>query len=209
MVPQLFWDVDTQYDFMMPDGKLYVAGAEEIIPNLSQLTRFAREHRIPIWGSVDYHNPDDPEISDQPDFLKTFPLHCVKDTPGQQKIEATSPLNPLWIDSHLLEVQELHELLNSHQGEVIFRKQRFDVFTNPNVIPALNFLGPQHIFVYGVALDVCDFYAVEGFLKMNRFQLTLIEDATKPIHPDQAGKLLEKWQKQGVRIAKTEEIVRE
>ena len=27
----LFWDVDTQYDFMRPEGKLYVPGAEEII----------------------------------------------------------------------------------------------------------------------------------------------------------------------------------
>jgi nicotinamidase-related amidase len=28
----LFWDVDTQFDFMQPQGKLYVPGAETIIP---------------------------------------------------------------------------------------------------------------------------------------------------------------------------------
>ena len=30
----LFWDVDTQFDFMHPAGKLYVPGAETIISNL-------------------------------------------------------------------------------------------------------------------------------------------------------------------------------
>ncbi len=28
----IFWDVDTLYDFMRADGKLYVPGSEEIIP---------------------------------------------------------------------------------------------------------------------------------------------------------------------------------
>jgi nicotinamidase-related amidase len=30
----LFWDVDTQFDFIHPVGKLYVPGAETIISNL-------------------------------------------------------------------------------------------------------------------------------------------------------------------------------
>ena len=47
----LFWDVDTQFDFMYPDGKLYVPGAETIIPNLQCLTSFAAQHQIPIVAS--------------------------------------------------------------------------------------------------------------------------------------------------------------
>jgi nicotinamidase-related amidase len=34
MARVIFWDVDTQYDFMRADGKLYVPDAEHIIPNL-------------------------------------------------------------------------------------------------------------------------------------------------------------------------------
>ena len=32
MARVIFWDVDTQYDFMQPDGKLSVPGAQDIIP---------------------------------------------------------------------------------------------------------------------------------------------------------------------------------
>jgi len=65
----IFWDVDTQYDFIMPDGKLYIQGAEEILPNLSLLTSFARRNDIQVLGSIDYHTLYDPEISSDPDFL--------------------------------------------------------------------------------------------------------------------------------------------
>ncbi len=203
----IFWDVDTQYDFMMPDGKLYVPEAETIIPNLEKLTRYARKNGIPILGSVDYHSPTDPEISDNPDFRETFPPHCLKGEPGQEKIEATRPLKPLWIDSTPMEEETLRRLIFEHDGEIIFRKQRFDVFSNPNVIPALNIVQPERIVVYGVALDVCDKYAIEGFLKIGKYDLWLVEDATKPIYKEEAQKLLDEWSKKGVRIVKTSDIV--
>jgi nicotinamidase/pyrazinamidase len=52
MAETIFWDVDTQVDFMLPDGKLYVPGAEQIISRLEALTLYARDHLIPILGSV-------------------------------------------------------------------------------------------------------------------------------------------------------------
>lgn len=203
----LFWDIDTQYDFMFADGKLYVPNAEEIIPNLAKLTKFARKENILNWGSVDYHNPGDPEISDHPDFFNTFPLHCEKDTAGQEKIEATKPINPLWIDSEPIDHQKLEMQIKKHTGEVFFRKQRFDVFTNPNVIPALEIIKPADIYVYGVALDVCNAYAIEGFLKMKKFNIHLLYDATKPIHEEQGKKLIRKWKSRGVEMITTQKLL--
>jgi len=43
----LFWDVDTQVDFMRADGKLYVPEAESLVPNLKRLTDHAHAHRPP------------------------------------------------------------------------------------------------------------------------------------------------------------------
>ncbi len=203
----IFWDVDTQYDFMMSNGKLYVPGAEEIIPNLEKLTRYAREKSIPILGSVDYHNPDDPEISDQPDFKQTFPPHCLKGEPGQEKIEATRPQSPLWIDSEPIDLDRLKQMVEAHRGEIIFRKQRFDVFSNPNVEPVLAMIRPQAIVVYGVALDVCDMYAMEGFLRIGKYHLYLVEDATRPIDPERGQELIKKWAEKGVHIVQTRDVV--
>jgi nicotinamidase/pyrazinamidase len=203
----IFWDVDTQYDFMMPDGKLYVPGAEEIIPNLSRLTNYAREREIPIFGSADYHKTDDPEISDTPDFHETFPPHCLRGTPGQEKIPATQPRNPLWVESHPYPQGELERAVADHRGEVIFRKQRFDIFSNPNVDRVLDVVQPDEIAVYGVALDVCDAYAIEGFLERGKYRLTLVHDAAKPIYADKGQELVEKWRKEGVQIITTAEMI--
>jgi nicotinamidase/pyrazinamidase len=36
----LFWDVDTQYDFMLPEGRLYVPEAETLIPLIGKIRQF-------------------------------------------------------------------------------------------------------------------------------------------------------------------------
>ena len=56
----IFYDVDTQRDFLLPGGALYVSGADRIIPALAALTTMARENHIRIVCSVDRHFPDDP-----------------------------------------------------------------------------------------------------------------------------------------------------
>ncbi|MCM8780142.1 MAG: isochorismatase family protein, partial [Candidatus Omnitrophica bacterium] len=99
----LFFDVDTQYDFMYPQGKLYVRGAENIIPNLNTLTKFADKSKITIVSSLDAHIKNDPEF-------RQFPQHCVAHTKGQRKISQT---------------------IARHTKQIIIKKCTFDVFSNP------------------------------------------------------------------------------
>ncbi|MCE2433158.1 MAG: cysteine hydrolase [Candidatus Latescibacteria bacterium] len=192
----IFWDVDTQYDFIMPDGKLYVTASEKRLPNLKKLTDHARQRGIPIFGSVDNHQITDPEISDNPDFLETFPPHCIAGTSGQKKVSETQPQNPLWIDPDAQ--GDLIREVQKHRGEIIFRKQRFDVFTNPNVEPVLNAIKPDRIALYGVALDVCNAYAIP---------IQLVLDATQAIDPERGDRMVAEWRRQGVEIVSTDEII--
>ncbi len=206
----IFWDVDTQHDFIVSDGKLYIQGAEAILPKLEVLTEFAREKGVPLLGSVDYHGPHDPEISDKPDFRKTYPPHCLVDTPGQAKVPATSPKDALWIDSRPEDKETLKEQVRQHLGrggEVFFRKQRFDVFSNPNVDTVLEAVRPDRIVVYGVALDVCDRYAVEGLLERRRYRVALVRDATRAIRPEEGERLVQAWASRGVCILTTDQVI--
>jgi nicotinamidase/pyrazinamidase len=81
---KIFYDIDTQHDFMNANGALYVPGAEEIKPNITALTNYARNNRVQIIGSTDVHTENDPEF-------KVFPPHCIKGTYGQEKIIPTKP----------------------------------------------------------------------------------------------------------------------
>ncbi len=206
----IFWDVDTQYDFMMPDGKLYIQGAETVLPRLEALTGLAREKGVPLLGSVDYHTPEDSEISAEPDFKETYPPHCLVGTPGQDRVEATRPKNPLWIDSTPEDKEALKSKVRQHLdrgGEVIFRKQRFDVFSNPNVDTVLDAVRPDRIVVYGVALDVCDRFAIEGLLTRRRYRVALVADATRAIRPEEGDRLVQDWTSRGVSILTTEQVI--
>jgi nicotinamidase-related amidase len=205
---RLFWDVDTQYDFMHADGRLYVPGSEAIIPALKRLTQHAHKHGIRILASADDHLPGHRELSATPDFDETFPEHCMRGTPGQRKISETHLRTPLVIEPEPLPAQWLAARIHNHDGDLLFHKHWFDVFTNPNLLPVLDILAPSAITLYGVALDVCDKYAIEGLLRHRpTISLALVTDATCAIHPDNAPALLADWAARGVRLTTSDEVL--
>jgi nicotinamidase/pyrazinamidase len=191
----LFWDVDTQYDFIFSDGKLYVPAAEDILPQLAKLTRHARQRGIRIVASVDHHGLGDAELAAPPDFRDTFPPHCLAGTPGAEKVDATRARDPLWVDAAPI----AEDAVRGWGGEIVIRKQRFDVFSNPNAERVLAALAPDEVVVYGVAQDVCDRYAIEGLL-LRGYRVAAVRDAMKPIRPEEGARLLDEWAARGVRI---------
>src|SRR6266550_2505247 len=122
MARVIFWDVDTQYDFMHADGKLYVPEAERIITNLQRLTNYAHGHGIRIVASADDHVMGHPEISDSPDWQSTFPAHCMRGTAGQKKIPETALGDPLVIEPARTDAKALADRIRAHQGDVLFHK---------------------------------------------------------------------------------------
>lgn len=199
MTRLIFWDVDTLYDFMRSDGKLYVPGSEEIIPALEALTGFAHTHRVPVVASADNHESSDAEISDTPDWSTTFPPHCMRGTPGQLKIAETTLKDPLVIEPELEDPGALSHRILAHRGDFLLHKRTVDVFTNANVQTLLRTLEPEAIVIYGVATDFCDRYTVEGLLRHSpRSELFLVTDAIRAIYPEKADPLLQSWRERGV-----------
>jgi len=206
----IFWDVDTQYDFMHADGKLYVPEAERIIPNLKRLSDYAHGHAICVVASADDHVASHPEISETPDWRSTFPPHCMRGTAGQKKIPETALRDPLVIEPARVDRHVLADRLRAHKGDILFHKHRFDVFTNENVPAVLDVLNPDDIVLYGVATDVCDKAAVEGLLERRpHTRLFVVTDAVRGIDKDVSDQLLKDWGDEGVRLVKTKEVVEE
>jgi nicotinamidase/pyrazinamidase len=208
MARVIFWDVDTQYDFMKADGKLYVPDAEQLIPNLRKLTDYAHGHGIRIVASADDHERDHPEISATPDFKATFPPHCLRGTPGQRKIPETTLRDPLIVEPEPQDPAALAAKVRAHRGDILLLKHRFDVFTNANALTVIDALDPHDVVLYGVALDVCDKYAIEGLLQHRpHIRIFAVVDAMKPIDRDVGQHLLKEWGEEGVRLVKTSEVV--
>jgi nicotinamidase/pyrazinamidase len=210
MARVIFWDVDTQYDFMHADGKLYVREAERIIDNLKRLTDYAHAHGIRIVASADDHVTGHAEISDTPDWTSTFPLHCLRGTAGQKKIPETALTNPLVVEPARADARGLADRLRAHPGDVLLHKHRFDVFSNENASTVLDVIAPDDIVLYGVATDVCDKAAIEGLLERRpHTRLFVVTDAVKGIDKDVSEQLLKDWGDEGVRLVKTKEVVEE
>ena len=210
MTKLIFWDVDTLYDFMKSDGKLYVPGSEEIIPSLKALTDFAHAHGIPIIAQADNHELSDPEISDAPDWKTTFPPHCMRGTPGQVKIAETRLQNPLVIEPELQDPGALARQVLAHQGDILLHKRALDVFTNANVPTLLRALEPEAVVIYGVATDFCDRYTVEGLLRhWPQAVLYLVTDAVRAIYPDEGERLIAGWIDRGIRMITSRQVLTE
>lgn len=79
---QVFFDIDTQIDFMFPAGALYVPGAEKLLPSISRLNRYAKQHEIPLISTMCAHAENDPEF-------RQWPAHCIVGTVGQLKPAST------------------------------------------------------------------------------------------------------------------------
>src|SRR5919204_4864798 len=206
MPGRIVWDVDTQVDFMLPHGKLYVPGAEETAPAMAQLVAAAREAGIVHVASADDHELTDPEISDEPDWRNTYPPHCLRGTRGAQKIPETEQEDPLPLAEIPFPPGLVPKLVEGRR-EILLLKKNFNVFTNPNTDPLLDALDPEEIVVFGVATDVCDDAAIRGFLARGR-RVHFVEDAARGLDEDRVAACTAAWRRRGVEFTTAHEVVR-
>ena len=195
----ILWDVDTQFDFMLPGGKLYVPGAEETVPAMKRLVDAARVAGIVHVASADDHELTDAEISAAPDFVTTYPPHCLRGTRGARKIPETDQEDPVPLALEQVPDRYLEG------REFLLLKKNFDVFTNPNTDRLLEHLAPDSIVVFGVATDVCDAAAIRGFLERG-LRVRFAEDAARGLDEDRVAMCTTSWREQGVEFTNAEVI---
>jgi len=197
----IFWDVDTQVDFMLPGGKLYVPGAEKLIPNMNRLTDAARQGNVFIVGDACVHAPDDPEFA-------RFPRHCVRGTPGAEIIPETLADRVLLIPNRSDAV--IPEDLSAYQ-QAILEKQTLDVFDNPNTDAVLERVGSftsadAEIYVFGVVTEYCVRLAAKGLLERGR-RVALVRDAIETLNLEDGQKTLQELTSLGARLVTTSQAL--
>ena len=197
----VFWDVDTQRDFMLPGGKLYVPGAEKLIPNLNRLTDESRKDRVFLVSDACIHTPDDPEF-------QRFPPHCVRGTPGAEIIAET-------IAQRFLILPNRREAtvpadLTPYQ-QVILEKQTLDVFDNPlteTVIERLKKFtdADAEFMVFGVVTEYCVRCVGKGLLERGR-RVALVGDAIETLKAEDGHGALAEMKSLGARMVSTREAI--
>ena len=187
----ILWDVDTQVDFMLPDGKLYVPGAEAAAPAMKRLVEAIRAKGIVHVASADDHELTDAEISEEPDYATTYPPHCLRGTRGARKIPETEQDDPVPVTLEALPERYLAG------REFLLLKKSFDVFSYPNTDPLLSTLDPDEIVVFGVATDICDDAAIRDFLQRGR-RVVFVEYAARGLDEERTATCTAFWREGGV-----------
>ena len=191
-----FFDIDTQRDFMLPGGALYVPGAERIIPKLRRLVDCARHHGIFLLSSVDAHTPGDPEFKD-------FPPHCVKGTEGQRKIDDTLLGRPLVLENRPVDRNLVRAV--AQYGQIVVEKQALDVFSNPVAERLVRALPPYAV-VFGVTTEHCVRLAALGLRRLG-IKTAVVSDAVRALGPDSGRAALDEMRQAGVEFTTTEALL--
>ena len=193
----ILWEVDVQADFMLPGGKLYVPGAENILPNIRKLTDAARRNEVFLVSHGCFHPANDPEF-------KQFPPHCVKGTAGAEFVPEALAKSFIRVKNDVK--AKLPEDLSKYQ-EIILEKETLDVFESRHADELVERLGNTAEFVvFGVVTEYCVSLAVKGLLKRKR-RVAVVRDAIETLAPEVGNKTLAELQSLGAKLVTTDEIL--
>jgi len=125
--------IDMANDFVYPGGTIADAGgpeyqqrAQAIIPRLAKLLAAARSAGIPVIYATDAHTPQDTE-------LRKWPPHSMA---GTHQAEIVADLTP-------------------QPGDLIWDKQTYSPFLNPEFEEMLEERGITKLYITGLHTDCC------------------------------------------------------
>ena len=196
----IFFDVDTQYDFMEPGGALYVPQAETVKPNLERLLRAAGQFGITTISSRCAHQPGDAEF-------EMFPPHCLEGTPGAERVLADLPQLPRQ-EIAVEAVADAQTRLEAGTHYIV-KKKVFDMFSS-NWLAGLRQRGAfrdEPCIVFGVATDYCVRVCVLGLVEAGA-RVLVVEDAIRGVAPETTEQTVAEMRAAGIEFTTTDEVLK-
>jgi len=193
----VFWEVDAQADFMLPGGKLYVPGAEKLLPNIRRLTDAARQGRVFLVSHGCYHTKDDPEFA-------IFPPHCVQGTPGADLVPEALTEKVVTVPNEA--AASLPPDLPRYQ-QILLEKQTLNIFESRHADELVERLGPNVEFVvFGVVTEFCVRFAAKGLLERGR-RVSVVRDAIETLNSEDGKRAVAELQALGATFITTEQAL--
>lgn len=189
--------VDAQYDFMMPDGALYVDGAEALVgPTNDWLAELRPADVAGVLFTFDTHTPETYAGSAE---AGQFPPHCMRGTPGWASVldpARVDPAIPLYrLEKNVFAMwEEPHVLIGDLRDPLAPTSPR-DAFFD-----ALTARGIAEVTVVGVAADYCVRWAVDGLVARG-FRVTVPAGLTRGIARQIETVVAEDWPAGAVALA--------
>jgi nicotinamidase/pyrazinamidase len=183
----VFFDIDTQIDFLFPAGALYAPGADKIVVTVAKLNHHAAKHGIPVVSTMDAHSENDAEF-------QAWPHHCVVDTVGQQKPSATL------LEKRVIVPNAPCPLHLEHAHQILLEKQTFSALSNVNFALLLDHYKADRYVVYGVVTEVCVKFAAFGLLETGK-RVEIVTDAIRAINDENGAKTLAEFTALGGHLA--------
>jgi nicotinamidase/pyrazinamidase len=196
----IFFDVDTQRDFMDSTGALYVPDAEAIRLNVGRLLREASDRKVTTVSSRCAHEPDDPEF-------EIFPPHCIDGSPGAERVFADLPALPrreIEVDATADQQAQIRPATH-----YVVKKKVFDLFSNP-WLEGLRRRGAfkgESCVVFGVATDYCVRACALSLAEAGAHVL-LVEDAIRGVAGETTARTIDEMRAAGVEFTSTDEVLK-
>lgn len=181
--------IDVQNDFT-EGGALGVVGGDAVAAGIARLLREHPDRYDVVIASRDWHDADNDNgghFHAQPDFVDSWPVHCVSDTAGAEYHPA---LTDAPIDIHVRKGQ-------GRPAYSIFEGIAHDGST---MVETLDRLGVTHLDVAGIATDHCVLASALDGLAAGR-SVTVLTDLIAGVGAESSAAALARLEAAGARLA--------
>lgn len=175
--------VDVQNDFC-EGGSLAVEGGAQVAADVHELIERSRDRYATIVATRDHHIDPGSHFSDTPDYVDSWPPHCVVGTPGA----------------------DLHEPLTSRTFDAIFDKGEYAAAysgfegvtsTGTDLTTYLQAHGISAVDIVGIATDHCVRATALDAAKAG-LKVTVLRDYVAAVSPQNLPQVEAEWVEAGI-----------
>ncbi|MEQ8763160.1 MAG: isochorismatase family protein [Planctomycetota bacterium] len=195
---EIYLDIDTQGDLMLPDGGLYVQGAAAILPRIRGLIQHAHDEQALVISTMQTYPADAQEF----DHL---PKHCVEGSTGWGKVPVTL-VKPYYDVVAEGDEQPDWPTIAKEHAQIIVRKRELPPFETTLLGEIFEALAPERVTIFGVTSDFGVIPSAE-YLIAKGHRVRVVFDAMRGVSDDNAAKDQTRLQQDGAELVTTADII--